>query len=128
MAVVPSQPGRGRFALPAAHFAVATCYLVAAAAGLVWIAPQLAAGAFASPRVAGVTHLFTLGWLTTTIFGALYQLMPSALGAPIRWPRIGYASLAAFAPGVAACVWWRSALRSPWPTWRRRCRVHADAT
>src|SRR6185312_14382219 len=102
MSVVPSQPGRGRFALPGAHFAVATCYLVAAAAGLVWIAPQLAAGDFASPRVAGVTHLFTLGWLTTTIFGALYQLMPSALGAPIRWPRIGYASLAAFAPGVAA--------------------------
>ena len=42
----------------------------------------LAAGNFLSQRLAGVTHLFTLGWLTTTIYGALYQLLPVALGAP----------------------------------------------
>ena len=102
MNVLSPEARAGRFALPGAHFAVATCYLVAAAAGLVWIAPQLAAGDFASPRVAGVTHLFTLGWLTTTIFGALYQLMPNAMAAPIRWPRVGWASLAVFAPGVGA--------------------------
>ena len=75
-------------------------YLLAGAVGLVWIAPELAAGNYLSPRVGGITHLFTLGWLTTTIFGALYQLLPVALGAPIRWPRIAVASFWTFAPGV----------------------------
>jgi hypothetical protein len=82
------------------HFAAAMFYLVAGAVGLVWIAPQLAAGAFASPRVAGITHLFTLGWLTTTIFGALYQLLPVALGAPLRSVRLGHAAAMAFVPGA----------------------------
>ncbi|MGH7648328.1 MAG: hypothetical protein ACREND_09440 [Gemmatimonadaceae bacterium] len=101
-AVTSSGPARPAIRLAGEHFAVATLYLVAGAVGLVWVAPQLAAGDFTSPRVAGVTHLFTLGWLTITIFGALYQLLPVALGAPIRWPRAGHASLAAFAPGVGA--------------------------
>jgi len=47
-----------------------------------------------------VTHLFTLGWLTMTIFGALYQLLPVALGAPIRWPKLGHVSFWTFAPGA----------------------------
>ena len=74
------------------HFAAAMLYLIAGGAGLVWMAPELAIGNFTSPHVAGVTHLFTLGWLTVTIFGALYQLLPVALGAPIRSPRLGHAS------------------------------------
>ena len=51
----------------------------------------------ASPAV---THLFTLGWLTMTIFGALNQLLPVALGAPIRSVEVGHASFWSFAPGV----------------------------
>ncbi len=82
------------------HFAAATLYLIAGSIGLVWIAPDLAAGDYLSPHVAGITHLFTLGWLTTAIFGALYQLLPVALGAPIRWPRVGHASFWTFAPGA----------------------------
>ena len=81
-------------------FAAATLYLVAAALGLVWIAPQLASGAYPSPHVAGITHLFTLGWLTTTIFGALYQLLPVALGASLRSVRAGHVGFIAFAPGA----------------------------
>ena len=91
----------GDVRLAAAHFAVAILFLIAGTVALVWISPLLATGLFLSPHVAGVTHLFTLGWLTTTIFGALYQLLPVALGTPIRWRRMGYASFAAFAPGVA---------------------------
>ncbi|MEO5814165.1 MAG: hypothetical protein ABIT20_02680 [Gemmatimonadaceae bacterium] len=93
-------PASGSIRLAAEHFAAATIYLIAGALGLVWIAPELAAGMYLSPHAAGITHLFTLGWLTTTIFGALYQLLPVALGAPIRWPRIGHASFWTFAPGV----------------------------
>jgi hypothetical protein len=98
-------PSTGNIRLAAEHFAAATIYLLAGAIGLVWIAPELAAGNFLSPHVAGVTHLFTLGWLTTTIFGALYQLLPVALGAPIRWRWVGHASFWTFAPGagVFAC-------------------------
>ena len=90
----------GNIRLAAEHFAAATLYLLAGAVGLVWIAPELAAANYLSPHVAGVTHLFTLGWLTTTIFGALYQLLPVALGAPIRWPRIAHTSFWTFAPGA----------------------------
>jgi hypothetical protein len=86
--------------LPGEHFAAAMLYLVAGAAGLIWIAPELAIGAYPSPHVAGVTHLFTLGWLTTTIFGALYQLLPVALGAPLRSVRVAHASFWTFAPGA----------------------------
>jgi hypothetical protein len=82
------------------HFAAAIVYLLAGSLGLVWIAPELAAGSYLSPRVSGITHLFTLGWLTTTIFGALHQLLPVALGAPIRWPRVGHATFWTFAPGA----------------------------
>lgn len=93
-------PAADSIRLAGEHFAAAIVYLFAGAVGLVWIAPELAAGAFPSPHVAGVTHLFTLGWLTTTIFGALYQLLPVALGAPVRSRRLGHASFWTFAPGA----------------------------
>jgi len=93
-------PATSSVLLAGEHFAASILYLLAGAAGLVWIAPELAIGGYASPRVAGMTHLFTLGWLTTTIFGALYQLLPVALGAPLRSVRIGHVSFWTFAPGV----------------------------
>jgi hypothetical protein len=93
-------PSSNSVRLAGEHFAAAILYLAAGAAGLVWIAPELAIGAYPSPRVAGVTHLFTLGWLTTTIFGALYQLLPVALGAPLRSVRVGHAGFWTFAPGA----------------------------
>jgi hypothetical protein len=96
----PMTPAAGSIGLAGEHFAAAMLYLVAGAIGLVWIAPELAAGAYPSPHVAGITHLFTLGWLTTTIFGALYQLLPVALGAPVRSTRLGHASFWTFAPGA----------------------------
>lgn len=95
--MVPAGPAIG---LAAEHFGAAMLYLVAGGVGLVWIAPQLAAGEYLAPRVAAVTHLFTLGWLTMTIFGALNQLLPVALGAPIRSVEVGHASFWSFAPGV----------------------------
>ena len=87
--------------LPGEHFAAALFFLCAGSIGLIWIAPELAAGLYLSPHVAGVTHCFTLGWLTMTIFGAMYQLLPVALGVSIRSERAGHVSFCAFAPGVA---------------------------
>jgi hypothetical protein len=87
--------------LPGEHFGAALLFLCVGAIGLVWTAPELAAGLYLSPHVAGVTHCFTLGWLSMTIFGALYQLLPVALGVPIRSERAGHVSFWTFAPGVA---------------------------
>ena len=104
--VAPAPPIGGATPAPTSillaseHFAAATLYLLAGAIGLLWIAPELAAGAYPSAHVAGITHLFTLGWLTTAIFGALYQLLPVALGAPLRSVRAGHAGFATFAPGA----------------------------
>ena len=96
----PPVPARSNVGLAGEHFAAATLYLLAGAIGLIWIAPELSIGAYPSPRVAGITHLFTLGWLTTTIFGALYQLLPVALGAPIRSLKLGHAEFWTFVPGA----------------------------
>ncbi|MES2359167.1 MAG: hypothetical protein V4529_12615 [Gemmatimonadota bacterium] len=87
--------------LPGEHFAAALLFLCTGCIGLIWIAPELAAGLYLSPHVAGVTHCFTLGWLSMTIFGAMYQLLPVALGVSIRSERAGHVSFCAFAPGVA---------------------------
>ena len=92
------------FRLPGEHFTAALLFLLAGALGLIAIAPALATGAYVSPRVAGVTHLFTLGWITTSIMGALYQFLPVALGEPIRWVRVAHVSFALHAPGLALFV------------------------
>ncbi len=96
--------GTASLRLPGQHFVASLAFLAAGAVGLVWIAPELAAGSFLSIHVAGVTHLFTLGWLTTTIFGALYQLLPVALGAPVRSEMMGHISFWCYVPGVALFV------------------------
>ena len=77
---------------------------MAGGAGLVAVAPALAAGAFLSPRVVAVTHLFTLGWITTSILGALYQFLPVALGASIRSEGAAHVTWALHVVGLGALV------------------------
>jgi hypothetical protein len=92
------------FRLPGSYFAAALLFLVTGAVLLTWSAPDLAYGSFLSPRVVGVTHLFTLGWITTSIMGALYQLLPVVLGREIRWLSVARLTLCLHAPGVALFV------------------------
>jgi hypothetical protein len=92
------------FRLPGEHFAAALVFLLVAAFGLVVIAPYLASGAYPLPRVVGVTHLLTLGWITTSIMGALYQFLPVALGEPVRSITAAHATFALWVAGVAAFV------------------------
>lgn len=92
------------FLLPGEHFTAAMVFLLLGAGGLVVIARDLAAGAYPLPAVVGVTHLFTLGWITTSIMGALYQFLPVALGEPIRSVPAGHAAFALYVPGVVAFV------------------------
>jgi hypothetical protein len=102
------------FRLPGEHFAAALVWLALGATGLVMVAPALAEGGFLLPHVIAVTHCFTLGWITTSIFGALYQLFPVALGIPARSVRAGHVTFWVLEAGVAALVagtwWWRPPL------------------
>jgi hypothetical protein len=90
------------FRLPGVHFLGAIAWLVAGAAGLVVVAPLLAQGQFLHPHVLAVTHLFTVGVITGSIFGALYQFYPMSLGAGARSVRIGMAGAWLLHLGLAA--------------------------
>lgn len=92
------------FRLPVQHFLAGLAFLLAGAFGLVVVAPDLSAGSFSHPRVVAVAHLFTLGWITTSIQGALYQFLPVALGQPIRWRRLADVSFALYTPGLALFI------------------------
>ena len=92
------------FALPASHFAVALGWLGVGSACLVSVAPALARGAWLTPEAAAVAHCFTLGWLVTSAYGALYQLGPVAMGIEARSVRAGFATLALHTAGSALVV------------------------
>jgi len=92
------------FALPAAHFLAALVWLVVGASGLIVVAPVLARGGFLDPRVLAVVHSFTLGVITTTIFGALYQMLPPLLGVSVRSVRAAALGLGFLAAGTLVLV------------------------
>lgn len=92
------------FALPAIHLATAQLWLLVGAAGVVLLVPSLAAGAFLSPRVIAVTHAFTLGVVTTSVFGVLYQIVPVALAAPTGSIGLGHTTYAALQAGIVLMV------------------------
>lgn len=87
--------------LPSAHLWVAPAFLLAGSAALLPAAPAVAAGAYGDPRAAAAVHLFALGWITTSIVGVLYHLLPAALGGRLLSRRLGWAGLSLYAPGVA---------------------------
>lgn len=91
----PPDPAGGAW-----YFAPATLYLTAGSIALVAVAPELASGLYASPRVAATTHLLTLGWITLSIFGALNQILPVALEVPLASRWLAHATLAGLAPGA----------------------------
>lgn len=102
--VTPGGPGQPAYRLPMEHFVAAIVFLLLGGAGLVWIAPHLTAGHFAAREVAAVTHLFTLGWITTSILGALYQFLPVALGVPIRSERHAHVGFIGYVAGLPMFV------------------------
>ncbi len=92
------------FLLPGEHFAAALGFLILGAIGLVVNAPDLAQGFYPSQRVIGTAHMFTLGWITTSIMGALYQFLPVALGRPIASVRLAHITFALYVPGLLAFI------------------------
>ena len=68
--------------LPLRYLVAATVAFALAALGVPWLARELT-GHYYHPRVLALTHTVTLGWITLTIMGASYQLVPIVLGRPI---------------------------------------------
>ena len=92
------------FRVPASHFLVALGWLVAGSIGLVLVSPSLARGAWLSPGAAATAHAFTLGWLVTSAYGALYQLAPVVLGVQPRTLRFAPVVLALHTLGTGLVV------------------------
>lgn len=102
--LAPTTPELAPPLLVGEHFAAALVYFALGAIGLGVAAPDLAHGRFYLPRVVAIVHLFTLGWIVLSIFGALCQFLPVAVGRPLRSTKIAHLSFAAQALGVACFV------------------------
>ncbi|HBY96932.1 MAG TPA: hypothetical protein DEP84_23790, partial [Chloroflexi bacterium] len=115
-ASIPVQPGGGlatknapALDLPMRFVAVGLLWLALAALLMPW-GLALLAMSFYVPAVLALVHMFTLGFIGNIIIGASYQLVPVALGVPLRWPRLGRLTWWLLTPGVVALVLglWRS--------------------
>lgn len=90
--------------LPGEHFIAAMIFFICGAVSLWYVAPMLASGAYPAASVVTLTHLFTLGWLTTSIMGALYQFLPVALGRAIESERLAHLTFGLHVIGVTCFV------------------------
>jgi hypothetical protein len=89
--------------LPLAYLTTAAAAFVAATVALPWLATELA-GHYYQPRVLALTHLVTLGWITLTIMGASYQLVPVLLGQPLWSERLAWTQLGLTVTGMLGMV------------------------
>ena len=117
----PRQAPESRALLPAAgipwlYFAFAHACLVAAFA-IVAVHPALPGPFFLHPRMAAVVHLVTLGWITSSIFGAFYFVAPLTMRMPLRpgWPdRLAFICHALGTVAVVAQFWSGDYQRVAW--------------
>ena len=76
---------------------------VVAALSLPGLASELA-GHYYQPRVLALAHTVTLGWITLTIMGASYQIIPIVLGCPIWSERLAHWQYLLLTVGIAGMV------------------------
>ncbi len=83
------------------------------AAGLVFLAlfslllpfnGKLFLGSFKMPGLLAMVHILTLGWITTTILGAAFQLVPVALQVGLHSERLANALLPFYLAGVGTLL------------------------
>ncbi len=101
--------------IPLRFFLTAPLFGMAAGASLLLQGGALLGHALV-PGMLACAHLVTLGWVTMTMVGALYQILPVLIGTPvprIAWGRWVHAGLAggtvALAVGLAAGAAWAAA-------------------
>lgn len=91
----------------------AACLLIAAASFVVaWVLTFAVARDlvvfFYQPRILAVVHTLTLGWISLSMIGVLYQFVPALTKHPVAWPRAAGWQVALYALGTAgmiACFW-----------------------
>ncbi|HET6402113.1 MAG TPA: hypothetical protein VFH95_12035 [Candidatus Kapabacteria bacterium] len=91
------------FRLVAKYFFAAGCFFVVLCAvfALSW---QDIHGFYFQPKLLAITHLATLGWITMTIFGALFQLVPVVLEVPLWSARLAEWQFWIYLTGVLGLV------------------------
>jgi hypothetical protein len=83
--------------------ATATTMFATAALAIPWLAPELA-GHYYHPRIIALTHTLTLGWITLTIMGATYQLLPVVLERAVWSERLAWWQLGVLVVGIVGLV------------------------
>jgi len=73
--------------LPLSYLVTAVAAFVLACAAVPALAPELA-GHYYHPRITALVHTVTLGWITLSIMGASYQLIPIVLARPVWSQRL----------------------------------------
>ena len=101
--MMPAGSVRPSVTLPLAYLSAAALAFVFATAALPWLAPELA-GHYYQPRVLALTHTITLGWITLTIMGASYQLIPIVLARPLWSERLAWWQLGLMLVGIVGMV------------------------
>ena len=97
-------PGRGpSVLLPLRYLVAAAGAFLLVAVSLPWLAPDLA-GHYYQPRIFALTHTVTLGWITLTIMGASYQIIPIVLERPVWSERLGRWQFALLVVGIVGMV------------------------
>ncbi len=74
------------------------------AAAVAAIDPTSITGFYYHPRMIGLVHLVTLGWMTGSIIGSFFIVGPLALRTPMPARRLDYWAFAFFSIGVAGLV------------------------
>jgi hypothetical protein len=108
-----ARTGSGRSATPpnAPSVALPLAFVLAGVAALLvgvgWLTarPDILATYHYNQYVLAVTHLMTLGFVSSVIMGAMYQLVPVALETKLYSERLARWHLAAHLPGVLGMVW-----------------------
>lgn len=89
--------------LPLLYFTVAYASLALAFA-VAAFAPRSLSGFYYHPRLIGVVHLVTLGWITSVALGLVYIALPLMLRIPLRARQGDYWAFASFAIGLIGMV------------------------
>jgi len=89
--------------LPLSYLVTAVAAFVLACAAVPLLAPELAAHYY-HPRLTALTHTVTLGWITLSIMGASYQLIPIVLERRVWSERLARWQLWILAVGIAGIV------------------------
>ncbi len=81
--------------------------LAALCTGLVWLVaqPAILVTYHYNPHAVALTHLFVLGWLCSTVMGAVYQLVPVALETRLYSENLARWQFAFHVTGFVGMVW-----------------------